>query len=275
MLVAQITDTHIRPKGKLLHHMIHTARSLRRCIERLETLDPRPDVVIATGDLVDRGKTKEYRRLRRILDRLTLPLFVIPGNHDDRDAFRTAFHDHAYLPPRGPLQYAVDGFPLRLIGLDSTRAQHPGGELDGERLAWFDAALAAQPHRPTFVFLHHPPFAIGVPPVDAQGFRKLERFRTIVERNPQIVGIACGHIHRAANAWIGRTLVTSAPSTAPQLIVSRYAVAGYGLRLESPSFALHRWNGHSLESTVHTCDDRFDHPLRLVGVADLDARRAG
>jgi Icc protein len=96
MLIAQITDTHIRPKGKLLHHMVHTARSLRRCVERLEALEPRPDVVIATGDLVDRGKSKEYRRLRKILERLTIPLFVIPGNHDDRDALRDAFRDHAF-----------------------------------------------------------------------------------------------------------------------------------------------------------------------------------
>lgn len=282
MLIAQITDTHIRPKGKLMHHMVHTARSLRRCIERLEALDPQPAVVIATGDLVDRGKTKEYRRLRQILKNLTIPLFVIPGNHDDREALRDAFRDHAYLPSDGPLHYAIETLPMRLIGLDSTRShRRPGGELDRERLDWFDATLAAEPKRPTFVFLHHPPFDIGVAPVDAHGFRHARRFRAIVERNPQIVGIVCGHIHRFFSTRIGNARAMSVPSTAPQVIL-RNAALGYKFGIEAPSFTLHEWDGRTLRSTVHpvlrpaqTGDDRLDHPLRLVGVADLDARRTG
>lgn len=275
VLIAQITDTHIRPKGKLLHHMIHTARSLRRCVARLESLDPRPNIVIATGDLVDRGKTKEYRRLRKILSRLTVPLLAVPGNHDEREAFRAAFADGGYLPANGPLQYVIDTFPLRLIGLDSTAPKHPGGVFDRNRLEWFEAALAAAPRRPTFVFLHHPPFDVGIPLVDGRGFHNVDRFQAIVERNPQIVGIAGGHIHRRATARIGTTPVTTAPSTAPQVIVTQSALTGYGLRLEAPSFALHRWHGGVLETTVHTCDDRFDHALGLVGIANLDALRAG
>jgi 3',5'-cyclic AMP phosphodiesterase CpdA len=254
VIIAQITDTHIRPKGKLLHHMVHTARYLRRCVEQLEAMTPRPNVVVATGDLVERGKPKEYRRLRKILGRLSVPLFVIPGNHDEREAFRDAFADHAYLPRRGPLHYAVDALPLRLIGLDSTRAGHPGGEFDAERLAWFEAALAAAPRRPTFVFVHHPPFAIGVPPVDGQGFRNLERFKTIVERNPQIVGIASGHVHRCASTRIGATPATTAPSTSHQLTIARSAFGTYTLRLEAPGFALHAWDGHTLTTTTHVVD---------------------
>ncbi len=174
--------------------------------------------------------------------------------------FRAAFHDHAYLPRRGPLQYVVNTLPVRLIGLDSTHAKRPGGELDADRLAWFEEALALAPRRPTFVFLHHPPFEIGVPPVDGQRFRHVGRFRAIVERNPQIVGIASGHIHRAAGTWIGNTPVTTAPSTAHQLTVTRSASGAYGLRLELPSFALHRWDGRTLETTVHT----VGVPVRLA-----------
>ncbi|MBV8529669.1 MAG: phosphodiesterase, partial [Candidatus Eremiobacteraeota bacterium] len=64
MIVAQITDLHVKRKGHLLHHMINTAKSLRRCVERLNELDPRPDVIVATGDLTESGKRKEYARLR-------------------------------------------------------------------------------------------------------------------------------------------------------------------------------------------------------------------
>ena len=250
MLIAQITDTHIRSKGKLLHHMVHTARHLRRAIEQLERLDPRPAVVIATGDLVERGKPKEYRRLRRILDALRIPLLVIPGNHDDREALRLAFRDHPYLPQQGPLHYAVDTLPVRLVGLDTTRRKHPGAELDDERLTWLDATLAAEPRRPTFLFMHHPPFPVGVAPVDAHGFRNLDRFRALLERHPHVVRIACGHVHRAGSAAIGSAVATTAPSTAQQLILTNRTGGGYALRLEAPGFALHRWNGHAFESTI-------------------------
>lgn len=254
MLIAQITDTHIRPKGKLLHHMVHTARYLRRCVEQLEALRPRPDAVIATGDLVERGSPKEYRRLRKILAGLTVPLYVIPGNHDEREAFREAFADHAYLPRRGPLHYAIDSLPLRLIGLDSTRERHAGGELDAARLAWFEAELSRDPQRPTLVFLHHPPFDVGVPPVDAHGFRNVERFREIVARNPQIVRITAGHVHRRAGETIGSTLAMTAPSTSHQLIIARTASGAYALRLEPPGFALHHWDGRTVETGYVTVE---------------------
>jgi Icc protein len=103
VLIAQITDTHIRRKGDLLHHMIHTGRELRRSITALNALVPRPAFLVATGDLVERGKASEYRRLRRFLAELRLPVYLVPGNHDDRDTLRDEFREHRYLPPKGPL----------------------------------------------------------------------------------------------------------------------------------------------------------------------------
>jgi Icc protein len=255
VLIAQITDTHIRPKGKLLHHMVHTARYLRRAVQQLEAFEPRPDVVVATGDLVERGKPKEYRRLRAILAPLSIPLLVIPGNHDDRAAFRAAFADHAYLPDRGPMQYAIETPAVRLIGLDTTRPGHSGGELDDARLDWFETMLAAAPHRPTFVFMHHPPFDLGIAPLDALGFTNRDRFAAIVARNPQIVHIAAGHVHRRASTRIGTTRVTTAPSTAHQLVIDRSESGStYGLRLETPGFALHAWDGRSMTTSIRTVE---------------------
>lgn len=134
VLVAQITDPHVRRKGDLLHHMIHTGRELRRCVAALNARFPRPTFVVATGDLVDRGKKKEYRRLRAILAELEMPVYLLAGNHDDPDGLRDAFGDHAYLPRTGPLCYAVETRPMRLVALDSTRGRKPGGELNEQRL---------------------------------------------------------------------------------------------------------------------------------------------
>ena len=248
MLIAQITDTHILSKGKLLHHMVHTSRALRRCVAHLDALAP--DVVVATGDLVDRGKPKEYRRLRKILARLPMRVLVLPGNHDDREAFREAFRDHPEVPQRGPIQWVVDTFSVRLIGLDTVRARHPGGELDDDRLAWLERALGDAPHRPTLVFMHHPPFEVGVPPMDAHGFRNLAAFERLIARHRQIVRVAAGHVHHAARADVAGVLAVSVPSTSHQMVLAGGRAGFCSLRLETPSFALHRWDGTQLATEI-------------------------
>ena len=107
--------------------MPDTALYLRRTIDRLHTMHPRPDIVIATGDLTERGSPHEYRRLRSILGRLELPHFLIPGNHDDRDALRRAFRDHRYLRTfESHASFAIEAWPLRIVGLDTTQ---PGPRL--------------------------------------------------------------------------------------------------------------------------------------------------
>jgi 3',5'-cyclic AMP phosphodiesterase CpdA len=264
VLIAQITDLHVRPKGAVVHHMAPTAPYLRRTLEALEALDSRPDLIVATGDLTDRGKPKEYRRLRKLLAHTSIPVLLVPGNHDDRAVLRAAFTDHAYLPPRGPLQWSVDVGPLRVIGLDSLRKRHPGGELDAERLAWLAARLAEAPTRPTLLAMHHPPFAIGVGPVDAHGFRGVEAFAALVAAHPQIARIVCGHVHRTTTVAFAGTAASTAPSTAPQLVLDR-AGAFYRLRLEAPGFALHRWTGSRIVTEVRTLGGRAAE--RLEGVA--------
>src|ERR1044071_8696148 len=67
MLIAQLSDPHLRPEGQLLFDRIDTAAYLERAVAHVLTLDPRPDVVIMTGDLVEAGKPEEYDRLRRLI----------------------------------------------------------------------------------------------------------------------------------------------------------------------------------------------------------------
>ena len=97
MLIAQVTDPHIKAAGRLAYRTVDSAQKLRDCVAHLNALDPRPDIVLLTGDLVDLGRPEEYAVLREILAPLAAPVYVIPGNHDERGALRAAFSDHAYL----------------------------------------------------------------------------------------------------------------------------------------------------------------------------------
>ena len=251
MIIAQITDTHIRRKGKLLHHMVNPGKRLRRAVERLCEMEPRPDVVLATGDLTESGKRREYKRLRDLLAPLQMPLYVIPGNHDRREPMREAFADQWYLPAYGPLHYVIEEHPIRLIGLDTMNDGEAGGVLDAERLEWLDAKLALAPKRPTLIFMHHPPFRTGIKALDALGFRGLSELGEIVARNPQVERIVCGHIHRAIEMRFAGTTVCTALSTAHQFALELRGKNPLGIVLQPPGFALHVWRDGEL--TTHHC----------------------
>jgi len=277
MIIAQISDTHIKRKGRLLHHMIDTARYLKRAVKRLNHLDPRPDVVLATGDLVESGKPKEYKRLRKLLADLEIPLFVIPGNHDDRANFREAFADHTYLPKNGPyVQYVIEQYPVRLIALDSTADGESGGELDDVRLRWLETRLGEQPSRPTILFLHHPPFKTGIKPVDALGFRGVDEFAALVQRHPQVMRVIAGHIHRPLQVpWAG-TYASTAPSTAHQVVLDLRERRPLGFVLEPPGFTLHVWQPQMGLVSYACVTDALGSFIDYPGFGDLrDQRRNG
>ena len=139
MLLCQISDTHIKTDGKLAYGIVDTAGMLERCVEPILQLPQRPDAVIATGDLVDYGRPEEYALLRELLSPLTMPLYLLPGNHDDRDVLRASFPDHPYLNQWEPfIQYAIDAHTVRIVALDTVIPKEGGGRLCRERLEWLN-----------------------------------------------------------------------------------------------------------------------------------------
>src|SRR5258706_10499326 len=120
MLLAQITDLHVMPKGMLAYGKVDTAGMLRDAVAHLNRLEPRPDAVVITGDLADRGEPVAYQHLREILADLKIRWFVIPGNHDRLAEFRSAFADQPYLPATGEfINYVIDDYPLRIVAAHS------------------------------------------------------------------------------------------------------------------------------------------------------------
>lgn len=242
-LIAQVTDTHIKAKGRRAYGgHVDTHGALDRCVRHLNSLEPRPDVVLVTGDLVDMGRPDEYATLRGLLDCLDAPYFVVPGNHDDRDALRAAFADHGYLPQQGEfLHYCVDDHPLRLVGLDSTVPGEPGGLMCDARLAWLDATLGNAPARPTLLFMHHPPFVTGIAHMDVQRCANADRFGAVVARHPQVVRLLCGHVHRSIQVpWYGIT-ASIGPSHSHAVALDLRPDGPSRFVLEPPACALHAW----------------------------------
>lgn len=242
MLIAQITDTHVRAGGRLSYRQVDSAQKLRDCVAHLNALAPRPDLVLLTGDLVDFGTAEEYAVVREILAPLAIPLFVMPGNHDDRDEMRRAFADHAYLPRDGEfLHYVIEGLPLRIVALDTLIPGEQAGILCARRLAWLAEQLGRSPGTPTVLAMHHPPFLTGLANMDRQNCRNAAALGALVERHRQVIRILCGHVHRSVLMhWHGVT-ASIAPSPSHSCVLDLDPDATHDLVLEPPACALHYW----------------------------------
>jgi 3',5'-cyclic AMP phosphodiesterase CpdA len=83
-LLAQLSDLHIREPGRLAYGRLDTAPYLAAAVQILLRLPQRPDAVLITGDLCDFGRAAEYRHLAALLAPLPMPVYLMPGNHDER-----------------------------------------------------------------------------------------------------------------------------------------------------------------------------------------------
>ena len=240
MLIAHLTDLHVRPHGLPANRVVETNRMCANAVRAVLRLAPRPDCVIISGDLTDNGLVPEYSELRRLLAPLDMPVYMVPGNHDRRDNFQEAFKDYPGIDPAAEfVQYTVEQFPVRLVALDTVVFGAGHGVLTGATLDWLDAALAREPAKPTLIFMHHPPFRAGDRDMDR--IRLLdgtERFREIVAKSPQIEHVLCGHHHRSIHVRFAGTVASTGPSTVDQSTLD-FTGGGSQMIMEPPAFQVH------------------------------------
>ncbi|MCA3920224.1 phosphodiesterase, partial [Burkholderia sp.] len=216
MLLAQISDLHIKRPGQLAYRRVDTAAALARCIAKLNALEPRPDAVLVTGDLTDFGHDEEYGNLRGLLETLEIPYYLMIGNHDDRAGLRRAFAGRAELQDGEFVQYALDVGAVRVLALDSQVPGASHGDLCDARLAWLAAQLDAARDRPVIVALHHPPFVAGIGHMDKLRLAPAAaaKLDALLRGHPNVERVLCGHVHRTMFTRFGGTLASAVPSPA-------------------------------------------------------------
>lgn len=253
MILCQITDCHI-VEGDRLFGVIDTAGGLARAVDRINALDPLPDLVLVTGDLVNDGTTGQYAHFKALTAGLKPPMRVLPGNHDDRAAMRAAFAGTPALPvgpEAGFLHYVERLGAVRLIALDTLVPGETPGLLCAQRLAWLAARLAEDRQTPTLIAMHHPPFQTGMPMMDQYGLAGRERFEALIEAAPNVQRIVAGHVHRTVTAQVGHAAAQIAPSTAHTLAWEVQADRPPHWTDEPAGLLLHAWGPERRFVTHH------------------------
>lgn len=225
----QLSDLHVVAPGSLVSGVLDTGARLRAAVDRLldlrEALGPL-DAVLVTGDISDDGSPGSYAIARAELDRLGLPLLPVPGNHDAREAFRTAFSDVPAMPASGLIDWSRQVGDTRVIGLDTLVEGQGGGALRPESLAFLSDALSDAGSRPVILALHHPPLRTGIRFMDAIGLEGASALGPVLDTAGGAVTVVAGHVHGVYQGRIGRHMVATAPS-----ICSAFAL---DLRADAP-----------------------------------------
>lgn len=242
MLIAQLSDSHIRPPGELFADVVDTRAMLKAAIDAVLALKPKPDIVLLTGDLTNDGEPEAYAAMAPELARLPMPVCAIPGNHDDRQAM-LALDGIVELGAASSFrQYAVDLGDLRLVALDSLVPGVAHGEICTDRRQWLEAELEVSGDRPVMIMVHHPPGETGIDFMDKIGLRASAELTSLLARHAKrIVRIVCGHIHRPIfYRWLGIP-VSVAPGVAHQVVLGLDG-RDAAFTMEPPGFHLHRWS---------------------------------
>ena len=211
----QLTDLHVVREGALCSEVLDSRSILRDAVDRLLELRPAIDpldAVLISGDVSDDGSEDSYSFARTELERLGLPLFLVPGNHDARDPMRAAFADQKWMPKNGLIDWQAQIGDTHLVGLDTLVEGQGGGRLHTESLALLREVVAKPDHRPLVVMLHHPPIRTGIRFMDAIGLENPEALAEVLKRAGRETTVIAGHVHGVYHGKIGGHVVATAPA---------------------------------------------------------------
>jgi Icc protein len=245
MIIAHISDTHIAldiPDADL------RLGEFARTIADINALDPQPNVVVHTGDIVHNGRPDEYARAAEILAKVRVPVYVLPGNKDNRENLRAAFSHQRYFAPDAPfIDYAVEDFPVRLIALDTLSPGNNKGDFGPERIERLNRLVDAETTKPIAVFLHHPPFEVAVGP-DPVNFVTRDTMAALsggLHRSGRVAAIFCGHVHRITAGRVG-----SIPAMVVPCIATSLRKGDFSTEMKTrPIYYIHKFDSASGFST--------------------------
>ena len=209
--VVQITDTHILPADHRQFKGMDTALTLEQIIAAINTDADRPDLILATGDLVHDPLPAVYERLRGILQQANYPVFCLAGNHDDPELMQNMLNSGRL----STVKIIVCG-NWRLLLLNTMIMGSERGYINEAELEFLEEQLQSNASEHALIALHHPPVDVGSPWMDAMKISNGGEFLAIIKRMPQVRCVLWGHIHQEFRSQLEQIQLIGSPSTCMQ-----------------------------------------------------------
>jgi len=243
--ILQLSDTHLVAPPKLVSKKLDTyslfGAAVDRVINDLTKIGP-IDAVVVTGDVSDDGSVGSYEAFREIIERIDLPYYVIPGNHDCRETMLGLFNDSKYNAGVEKFHWVKRFGDMQLIGLDTVVPKSGGGIFDSVSLDFLASSLSSDPEIPTMIAMHHPPFISGVHFMDAISLKGSDAFAELLQSVPNDIRIICGHLHTMVVGSVGNRVAISSPATCSSFDVDYRTDAPVGYTTKPGGYMIHDWS---------------------------------
>ena len=206
----QMTDTHISVDEDDTMAGVNTTETLLQvmaAVKRHADLD----LALLTGDLAETPTEDTYNKLAQLLQRVELPVYCLPGNHDDPDLMRRVLNT-ANVSTANFLTCGT----WSIILLNTHEPGKEGGYLSATELDGLGEALERSSDRHVLICLHHQPVTIHSPWMDGMTLRNRAALFQVLDRHTNVRGIIWGHIHQEFTATRNGVLLLGSPSTCIQ-----------------------------------------------------------
>lgn len=206
MRFIQISDTHLF--GNEGQHLlgVDTEATLQAVID-LMAEENEVSGIIASGDISQDGSLKSYQRFHVMLRTLGVPVYWIPGNHDNS----ANFHQ---LPVDFPLsrRSVIEAGKWRILLLDSVIPGEDSGHLAETELEYIEKNINNDGLHYMLV-LHHQPIPCGSAWLDTMILDNSKEFISLISTKPCVRAVLNGHIHQSNQQDIESISFISTPST--------------------------------------------------------------
>ena len=207
----QFTDPHLYGDEAGSLRGVTTYPALMRAIGQAQARDWPVDGILLTGDLVQ-DDASGYALVRRTFGSLGVPVYCLPGNHDEPQAMRRELAREPFV-----VGGSVDRGAWRIVLLDSTVPGSADGRLSERSLAELDAALSTAPGH-ALVCLHHHPVAMQSRWLDRVGLKNADDFFRVIDAHRNVRAVLWGHVHQSFDALRGNVRLLATPSTCTQFL---------------------------------------------------------
>ncbi len=237
----QLTDSHLYADPSRCLLGINTLETFDHVLAQALQETGDPDFILATGDLVHDASDSGYKRLLGRLQLTEIPTYCLPGNHDIPGKMKQILNqDNVHCIP------SVQAKGWSLIFLDSTIANSDGGRIDENQLELLEVLLRAHADKHTMICLHHHPVPVGSRWMDTMVLENPDAFFKLIEANPQVQAVLCGHIHQAFDTEYRGVRLMGSPSTCVQFIPR---VDDFAIDAIPPGY---RWLSLQPDGTIRT-----------------------
>lgn len=217
LLLAQVSDSHLyeNEAGALRDRsgnvVCVTASTLRQVLADVRGLDPRPELLLLTGDLSHDGSAASYRRLKRWLAEVGIPYHWTPGNHDCPRTMAAELSGWS-------AQVRCGAWNVVLLNSKVPQEGAHHGEVSADALEELGGILSTQP-LPTLIALHHPPLDVGSRWLDEKyPLRNATNLRQWIGQFPHVKVVVFGHAHQELDREVEGVRYLGAPSTCDQFV---------------------------------------------------------